>query len=63
MKEIHLLPERLLKTPSVILLNSWYAQSFKEILEFEKNVADTVVLDRYKFKKKWKFIKLYVMLI
>ncbi|XKL66011.1 hypothetical protein PGB90_009431 [Kerria lacca] len=47
MKEIHLLPERLLKTPSVILLNSWYAQSFKEILEFEKNVADTVVLDRF----------------
>lgn len=40
MKEIHLLPESLLKTPSVSRLNDWYAQSFEEILEFEKSDAD-----------------------
>lgn len=47
MKEIHLLPENLLKTPSVVRLNQWYAQSFTEILEFEKADADDVnTLDR-----------------
>lgn len=48
MKEILLLPDRLLHAPSVTLLNSWYAQSFTEILEFEKsdgNNAET--LDRW----------------
>ncbi|XP_050426263.1 pyruvate dehydrogenase (acetyl-transferring) kinase, mitochondrial isoform X2 [Adelges cooleyi] len=35
MKEIHLLPDNLLKMPSVNLVNNWYAQSFKDVLEFE----------------------------
>ncbi|XP_050530106.1 pyruvate dehydrogenase (acetyl-transferring) kinase, mitochondrial [Daktulosphaira vitifoliae] len=35
MKEIHLLPDNLLKMPSVGLVNNWYAQSFKEVIEFE----------------------------
>ncbi|XP_065220642.1 pyruvate dehydrogenase (acetyl-transferring) kinase, mitochondrial isoform X1 [Planococcus citri] len=48
MKEILLLPENLLKTPSVVRLNDWYAQSFTEILEFEKADADdTETLDRF----------------
>ncbi len=47
MKEIHLLPDHLLNTPSVSLLNNWYAQSFAEILTFEKADADdTETLDR-----------------
>lgn len=48
MKEILLLPENLLKTPSVVRLNDWYAQSFTEILEFEKADADDIeTLDRF----------------
>ncbi|KAK7582604.1 hypothetical protein V9T40_014049 [Parthenolecanium corni] len=48
MKEIHLLPERLLNTPSVSLLNNWYAQSFAEILAFEKADAnDTETLVKF----------------
>lgn len=48
MKEILLLPENLLKTPSVIRLNDWYAQSFTEMLEFEKADADDVeTLDKF----------------
>lgn len=35
MKEIHLLPDNLLKMPSVNLVNNWYAQSFNEMIEFE----------------------------
>lgn len=48
MKEIHLLPENLLKMPSVVQVNEWYNQSFIEILEFEKaEPTDTVVLDKF----------------
>lgn len=46
MKEIHLLPENLLKTPSVILVNQWYARSFGEIVEFEKADATSSSLDK-----------------
>jgi hypothetical protein len=35
MKEIHLLPENLLQMPSVSMVQNWYMQSFKEILEFQ----------------------------
>ncbi|KAI5700653.1 hypothetical protein M8J76_008452 [Diaphorina citri] len=48
MKEIHLLPDNLLRMPSVGLVNEWYAMSFDEILEFEKadsNSTDT--LDKF----------------
>ncbi|KAB0804121.1 hypothetical protein PPYR_01091 [Photinus pyralis] len=36
MKEIALLPENLLRMPSVHAVHEWYMTSFKEILEFEK---------------------------
>uniref|UniRef100_A0A2D4NFH4 Protein-serine/threonine kinase n=2 Tax=Micrurus TaxID=8634 RepID=A0A2D4NFH4_9SAUR len=42
MKEISLLPDNLLKTPSVQLVQSWYVQSLQEILDFkDKNADDT----------------------
>jgi pyruvate dehydrogenase kinase 2/3/4 len=37
MKEIHLLPEHLLRMPSATLVNQWYAQSFKDLLKFEQS--------------------------
>ncbi|XP_070402541.1 pyruvate dehydrogenase (acetyl-transferring) kinase isozyme 1, mitochondrial-like [Nothobranchius furzeri] len=40
MKEINLLPDNLLRTPSVGLVQSWYMQSFQEILEFKDKKAD-----------------------
>lgn len=46
MKEIHLLPENLLKMPSVALVNQWYALSFGEILEFEKADCSSGSLDK-----------------
>jgi pyruvate dehydrogenase kinase 2/3/4 len=36
MKEITLLPEGLLRMPSVKLVSNWYARSFQEVIEFEK---------------------------
>lgn len=36
MKEIALLPENLLRMPSVVAVNDWYVRSFEEIIEFEK---------------------------
>ncbi|XP_014487439.1 PREDICTED: pyruvate dehydrogenase (acetyl-transferring) kinase, mitochondrial isoform X2 [Dinoponera quadriceps] len=36
MKEIHLLPDNLLKMPSVGIVNNLYATSFEEIIHFEK---------------------------
>lgn len=36
MKEIALLPENLLRMPSVGLVNQWYERSFEEIIQFEK---------------------------
>lgn len=36
MKEIALLPEHLLRMPSVSLVSQWYARSFEEVIEFEK---------------------------
>lgn len=36
MKEIALLPENLLRMPSVVSVNEWYVRSFQEIIEFEK---------------------------
>ncbi|XP_023683758.2 pyruvate dehydrogenase (acetyl-transferring) kinase isozyme 1, mitochondrial-like [Paramormyrops kingsleyae] len=40
MKEINLLPDNLLKTPSVRLVQSWYMRSFDEILDFKDKNAD-----------------------
>uniref|UniRef100_A0A3Q3VNS5 Protein-serine/threonine kinase n=1 Tax=Mola mola TaxID=94237 RepID=A0A3Q3VNS5_MOLML len=48
MKEISLLPDRLLATPSVQLIQSWYIQSLMEILEFlDKNPDDQSVLETF----------------
>lgn len=47
MKEIHLLPDTLLRMPSVVLVNNWYAQSFGEILEYEKLDYSPVILERF----------------
>ncbi|KAK1877462.1 [Pyruvate dehydrogenase (acetyl-transferring)] kinase isozyme 2 mitochondrial [Dissostichus eleginoides] len=48
MKEINLLPERLLAMPSVQLLHSWYIQSLLEILEFlDNNPDDQSVLEMF----------------
>ncbi|XP_037320338.2 pyruvate dehydrogenase (acetyl-transferring) kinase isozyme 2, mitochondrial [Pungitius pungitius] len=44
MKEINLLPNKLLTTPSVQTVQSWYIQSLMEILEFlDKNPDDKVL--------------------
>ncbi|XP_056611525.1 pyruvate dehydrogenase (acetyl-transferring) kinase isozyme 1, mitochondrial [Triplophysa dalaica] len=40
MKEIDLLPDNLLRTPSVRLVQSWYMQSFQDILEFKDRDID-----------------------
>lgn len=47
MKEIHLLPDNLLRMPSVSQVNDWYVRSFSEILEFEKADDTDKVLDRF----------------
>ncbi|XP_062859147.1 pyruvate dehydrogenase (acetyl-transferring) kinase isozyme 2, mitochondrial [Trichomycterus rosablanca] len=48
MKEINLLPDRLLTTPSVQMVHSWYVQSLIEILEFlEKSPEDHRVLEKF----------------
>jgi len=36
MQEINLLPENLLRMPSVYMVKTWYEKSFEEILQFEK---------------------------
>lgn len=42
MKEISLLPDNLLRTPSVQLVQSWYIQSLQELLDFkDKSAEDT----------------------
>eukprot|EP00079_Xenopus_tropicalis_P039250 XP_017953021.1 PREDICTED: pyruvate dehydrogenase (acetyl-transferring) kinase isozyme 1, mitochondrial isoform X2 [Xenopus tropicalis] len=40
MKEINLLPDNLLKMPSIKLVQSWYVQSFQEIIDFKDNNAE-----------------------
>ena len=39
MQELNLLPENLLRMPSIELVQSWYKRSFDEILDFEKSDA------------------------
>lgn len=47
MREVNLLPENLLNRPSVGLVQSWYMQSFLELLEYEnKSPEDPQVLDK-----------------
>ncbi|XP_052579825.1 pyruvate dehydrogenase (acetyl-transferring) kinase isozyme 1, mitochondrial isoform X2 [Peromyscus californicus insignis] len=40
MKEISLLPDNLLRTPSVQLVQSWYIQSLQELLDFKDKSAE-----------------------
>ncbi|KAM9716265.1 pyruvate dehydrogenase (acetyl-transferring) kinase isozyme 2, mitochondrial [Menidia menidia] len=48
MKEINLLPDRLLTTPSVQMVQRWYIQSLMELLEFlDKNPDDHKVLGEF----------------
>ncbi|XP_030580783.1 pyruvate dehydrogenase (acetyl-transferring) kinase isozyme 2, mitochondrial-like isoform X2 [Archocentrus centrarchus] len=48
MKELNLLPDRLLATPSIQLVQNWYIQSLMEILEFlDKNPDDQRVLETF----------------
>lgn len=48
MKELNLLPDRLLATPSIQLVQNWYIQSLMEILEFlDKSPDDQRVLETF----------------
>merc|ERR1712142_96188 len=47
MKEINLLPSNLLQMPSILTLQSWYAQSFTELLEFECSSSEPEILARF----------------
>ncbi|KAM3955442.1 pyruvate dehydrogenase kinase [Aphomia sociella] len=47
MKEIALLPDNLLRMPSVGLVNQWYERSFEEITQFEKMEPDPPVLSEF----------------
>ncbi|NXU63654.1 PDK4 kinase, partial [Horornis vulcanius] len=48
LKEIDLLPDKLLGTPSVKLVKSWYIQSLKELVEFhQKSPDDQKVLSEF----------------
>ncbi|XP_004631430.2 pyruvate dehydrogenase kinase, isozyme 3 isoform X1 [Octodon degus] len=48
MREVNLLPDNLLNRPSVGLVQSWYMQSFLELLEYEnKSPEDPKVLDNF----------------
>ncbi|XP_038217652.1 pyruvate dehydrogenase (acetyl-transferring) kinase, mitochondrial [Zerene cesonia] len=47
MKEIALLPDNLLRMPSVGLVNQWYERSFEEIIEFEKMEPEQPVLTSF----------------
>lgn len=47
MKEIALLPENLLRMPSVVAVNDWYMRSFQEIIEFERSEINTRTLKEF----------------
>lgn len=47
MKEIALLPDSLLRTPSVGLVSNWYAKSFEEVLEFERSEPTSDTLEKF----------------
>lgn len=47
MKEIALLPDNLLRTPSVGLVSNWYAKSFEEVIDFEKSEPTSANLEKF----------------
>jgi len=44
MKEINLLPGNLLQMPSVLILQDWYAQSFRDLVDYEHSEASEEML-------------------
>ncbi|NXE98556.1 PDK2 kinase, partial [Menura novaehollandiae] len=52
MKEINLLPDRVLRTPSVQLVQSWYVQSLLDIMEFhDRDPEDQTTLGQLRHPK------------
>ncbi|XP_026462855.1 pyruvate dehydrogenase (acetyl-transferring) kinase, mitochondrial-like [Ctenocephalides felis] len=47
MKEIALLPERLLSMPSVDLVSAWYARSFQDVINLKKQDINEETLDSF----------------
>jgi len=47
MKEINLLPSSLLQMPSCLLLQEWYAQSFRDLCQFEGKDGDNQTLEEF----------------
>jgi len=48
MKEINLLPSNLLQMPSVLILQDWYAQTFRDLVEFDSsNPTDPEILANF----------------
>lgn len=48
MKEINLLPGNLLQMPSVLILQDWYAQSFRDLVQFEsEDPGDQLMLIKF----------------
>jgi len=48
MKEINLLPSNLLQMPSVLILQDWYAQTFRDLVEFDSSSpTDPEILARF----------------
>ncbi|VEL32035.1 unnamed protein product, partial [Protopolystoma xenopodis] len=47
MQEIHLLPERLVQTPSASMVVGWYEQSFRELVDFEDHALEGKNLDKF----------------
>lgn len=47
MKEIALLPDNLLRMPSVATVNDWYIRSFQEVIEFEKKEVNQNTLSYF----------------
>uniref|UniRef100_A0A182TQF8 Protein-serine/threonine kinase n=1 Tax=Anopheles melas TaxID=34690 RepID=A0A182TQF8_9DIPT len=57
MKEITLLPESLLRMPSVGLVSAWYVKSFEEVLAFEKTDPTENNLEKYWKEKRLSKLK------
>jgi len=48
MKEVNLLPGNLLQMPSVVILQDWHAQSFRDLMQFESSsFSDKDILTRF----------------
>ena len=47
MKEIALLPDSLLRMPSVGLVSNWYETSFEEVIKYEKLEPTPAIVEKY----------------